>query len=155
MLSSNDRLPVSLTPEQRAWLWTNSVLPVVSLLGVIGGVGLLGSCIINRFITAPFVMLLLLTVGVLLLVMIVLVGRYAYQHYADIRLGVAYVYNAGLVQKRATTQSPRTFTAEFQDIGVISVAYEVYQSLVVGQKYRVTYSPHTKRGWSTELVQEI
>ncbi|HEY0605469.1 MAG TPA: hypothetical protein VGD58_21285 [Herpetosiphonaceae bacterium] len=153
MLSTNDRSTIPLTSEQRVWLRANSVLPVVSLLGVLGAAGLLGSCIFSRFIGAPFVALLALAVAALFLVMLVGVGRYAYQHYADLRLGVAYVRSAELLQKRATTQSPRSFSAEFKDIGVITIMYDVYQTLDVGQQYRVTYSPHTRRGWFVERLQ--
>jgi membrane protein implicated in regulation of membrane protease activity len=150
MLSTNDRSTVPLTPEQRMWLRANSVLPVVSLLGVAGVAAVVGSCIISRFITAPLVALFALVVGALLLVLLVVVGRYAYQHYAALRLGVVYVSSAELIQKRATTQSPRSFSAEFKDLGVLTVMHEVYQSLDVGQRYRVTYSPHIRRGWSVE-----
>ncbi|HEY0736116.1 MAG TPA: hypothetical protein VGD69_14470, partial [Herpetosiphonaceae bacterium] len=147
-----DRSTVPLTSEQRMWLRANSVLPVASLLGVIGVAVVLGSCIISRFIGAPFVALLVLVAAALFLVMLVVVGRYAYQHYADLRLGVAYVSSAELLQKRATTQSPRSFSAEFKDIGTLTIMYEVYQALDVGQQYRITYSPHTRRGWSVERL---
>lgn len=152
MLPTNERSTVALTSEQRMWLRANSVLPVVSLLGVIGVAVLLSSCIISRFIGAPFVALFGLIVAALFLVMLVVVARYAYQHYADLRLGVAYVSSTELIQKRATAQSPRAFSAEFKDIGVLTVMYEVYQSLDVGQQYQVTYSPHTRRGWSVERL---
>ena len=153
MLSSNDRSTVPLTSEQRNGLMVNSVMPVVIMFGSVAGVALVASCILPRFINAPFVVPFFLCVAVLFLVMLAVGGRHVIQHYADLRLGVSYVRTAELIEKRATTQSPRTFSAEFADIGALSVFYDVYQSLTIGQRYRVTYSPHTKRGWSVEPVE--
>lgn len=153
MLSTNDRSTVPLTSEQRTGLMVNSVLPVVITFGSVAGMALVASCILPRFINAPFIVPFFLCVAGLEVAILAVVGRHVRQHYADLRLGVAYVRTAELIEKRATTQSPRTFSAEFADIGVLSVFYDVYEPLTIGQRYRVTYSPHTKRGWSVEPVE--
>ena len=49
------------------------------------------------------------------------------------------------------TPQPRAhghFFVDFEDIGTLTVLYEVYEPLAVGQHYRVVYSPHSKRGWA-------
>lgn len=141
---------IPLTTEQRAWLRINSVLPISVLLGMLVVGAVFGSCIVGRFFNTPFVSLLLVGVSVLFLVAAILTGRYAYQHYADLRLGVASVHDAQLVHKLATERSPRTFFAEFEGIGSLLVLYDQYQPLIIGQRYRLIYSPHTKRAWAIE-----
>lgn len=155
MLSPNDRSTVPLTSEQRNGLMLNTVMPVVIVLGTVAGVALIASCILPRFINAPFVVPFFLCVSVLFLAMIAVLARHVLQHYADLRLGVAYLSTAELIGKRATTQSPRSFYAEFADIGSLNVFYDVYEPLTIGQRYRVMYSPHTKRGWAVEPVESV
>lgn len=53
MLSTNDRSTVPLTPEERMWLRANSVLPVVSLLGVVGVAAMVGSADCRPGTSAP------------------------------------------------------------------------------------------------------
>ena len=144
---------VPLTAEQNTWLRANSLLPMLILLATLGGCGIVTACVVARFVAAPLLLALVLSAGALLAVVALLVVRHARQHYADLRLGVAYVAEAELAQKRATQQSPRTFTAELSGIGTLTVAYEVYEPLVVGQRYRVTYSPHIRRAWALEPIE--
>lgn len=146
-----DATTVPLTAEQLTWLRANTVLPVIILALVLGGIALIFSCFFGRFLDSPFIRIFLIVCGALLLVVAVLVGMHIRNNRADARAGVAQVRVARLNRKHATTGSgSRTFYAEFEQIGSMIVMYDIYERLVDGNLYRVTYSSHTKRGWAVE-----
>lgn len=147
---AQDAPTIPLTPEQLNWLRVNTILPILILLPILAGVVLMLFCVGGRFLNQPFVRGFALIVGLLLLGVGVAVVLHVRSHGADARAGVAQVRTAQLVRKRMTSQSPRVFYAEFEQIGSIKVMYELYQPLIEGQTYRVTYSPQTRRGWSVE-----
>lgn len=141
---------VPLTMEQRNWLRANMVLPLVFLALLLGGIMALGACVIGPVLTHPVVRL---GAGVAAALMMGVVGisvMHVRSHWADARLGVAQVRVARLVRKHETGQSPRTFYAELEGIGTVIVMHDLYERLEEGGRYRVTFSPHTRRGWAME-----
>jgi hypothetical protein len=68
----------------------------------------------------------------------------------DLKDGMAQVRTAKLIRKYETARAPRTFYAEFEEIGTVIIMYEIYETLQNGNVYRVVYSPNTKKGWSVE-----
>src|SRR5690349_15690925 len=110
---AHDATTVPLTPEQLAWLRANTVLPVILLALMLGGIVLIFGCFFARFLTSPFIRIFLIACGVLLLVVGVLVGMHIRNNRADARAGVAQVRIARLSRKHATTGSgSRTYYAE-------------------------------------------
>lgn len=148
--SAPEAMTVPLTAEQLSWLKTNTILPILVLLPILAGVVLMAVCVGGRFINSPFVKGFAVIAGLLLLGGAVVVALHVRSHRADARAGVAQVRVAQLLRKRMTSQSPRVFYAEFEQIGSLNVMHELYQQLVEGQRYRVTYSPQTRRAWSIE-----
>jgi hypothetical protein len=147
---AQDATTIPLTDEQRTALKLNTTLPILILVPTLGVVLLMASCVLGRFLDSPFVKGFAAIAGVLLLVVIAFVAIHVRSHRADLRAGVTQVRVARLIRKRATSQSPRSFYAEFEQIGSVTVMYDLYQRLVEGDLYRVTYSQHTRRGWSID-----
>lgn len=143
---------VPLTDEQRMWLKVNTTLPILTLLLVMGGMLLILSCFWGGFLDSPFVKGFWALVGLLLVAVCVMVAIHVRSHRADARAGVAQVRVARLIRKWATSQSPRVLYAEFEQIGSLKLMPDVYQQVVEGTQYRVTYSPHTRRVWTAELI---
>ena len=74
---------------------------------------------------------------------------------ADLRMDVAQVRVVRLVAKRddrrkSTSRGNVTYSATFEQVGVIYLTADRYEPLVKGHMYRVTYSPHTRHGWHVE-----
>ena len=147
---SSDRT-APLTLEQTNWLRVNVFMaPLIALLAF-GGVTALFSCFFGQFLDQPFVKLFAVAGGLLLLATSVALVLHVRNHWADLRMGVAQVRVGRLVKKWATSQSANaTFYAEFEGFGRIILMHALYEPLVIGQVYEVTYSPHTRRGWSIE-----
>jgi hypothetical protein len=139
-----------LTIEQKNWLRTNTFLPVimlaVMLLIIIG----IFACIFTGMAGNPIFIGFAVLVGILIMAVLVATGLHIYNNAMDLKDGVAQVRTAKLMRKHETSRAPRTFYAEFQDIGDVIIMYDIYEKLEIGNLYQVTYSPRTKRGWSVE-----
>lgn len=139
-----------LTLEQRNWLKTNTFLPIIFLgvtLAILAG---MFACLSVGFAGNPVFIGFTVVAGILVLAVLAATGLHIYNHAMDLKEGVAQVRTAKLIRKHETSRAPRTFYAEFEDVGTVIVMYEIYEKLQDGNMYRVVYSPHTKRGWSVE-----
>lgn len=139
-----------LTPEQRAWLKTNTAFPVGVFGVILVGNLLLGACLIKPFLDKPFAKIAIGTGGLLLIGACIAVGLHVWNNSADLRLGVAQIRTARLIKKHATSHAPRTFYAEFEAIGTLIVQNDDYQILTDNAAYHITYSPHIKWAWQVE-----
>lgn len=138
-----------LTIEQINWLRVNAIMPVIFVLVIVGGLALLFSCFFGQFLDRPFVKGFAVIGGLLLLAVAAAVALHVRNNWADLRMGVAQVRRARLTGKRASAGSRGGYTyyAEFEQVGAVIVMGDIYEPLVVGQTYVVTYSPHTRKGW--------
>ncbi len=141
----------TLTPEQQNWLKTNAIMPTAFLfilLAVIGGIfacffaGMKGNLFFTIFFSAA---------SFLFFALIVAAGLHVYNNLMDLRDGVTQVCEAQLIRKHHTYRSPKTFYAEFEEIGSVIVMGDVYEKIEEGKTYRVIYSPRTRRGWEIDL----
>jgi hypothetical protein len=142
-----------LTVEQRNWLKTNTFLPVIFLgvtLTILAG---MFACLSAGFAGNPIFIGFTVIAGILVLAVLAATGLHIYNHAMDLKDGAAQVRTAKLIRKHETSRAPRTFYAEFEDLGTVIVMYEIYEKLQDGNTYRVVYSPHTKRGWSIDESQ--
>lgn len=143
---------VPLTVEQLNWLRVNAFLPPIFALAMIGGLAVLFSCFFGQFLDRPFVKGFVIVAGLVLLGVFAAVALHVRNNWADLRMGVAQVRVARLANKRASSGSRGGYTyyAEFEQVGSVIVMHDIYEPLVVGQIYRVTYSPHTRKGWRVD-----
>ncbi|MFN8411361.1 MAG: hypothetical protein U0Z26_03135 [Anaerolineales bacterium] len=139
-----------LTPEQQNWLRTNTYLPVIVLAIVLLFLVGIFICLFVGLAGNPFFIGFTILAGILLLAVTAAVGLHIYNHAMDLKDGVAQICTAKLIRKHETSRAPRTFYAEFEEVGSVTVTYEDYEKLENSKLYRVTYSPHTKRGWKIE-----
>lgn len=144
---------VLLTVEQRNWLRANMLLPTLFLALLLGGIMALGVCVIGSALTHPVVRIGALVAAALMMGVVGISVVHVRNHAADARLGVAQVRLARLTRKHESGQSPRTFYAELEGVGTVIVMHELYEQLEEGVRYRVTFSPHTRRGWAMEAVK--
>lgn len=140
-----------LSPEQQNWLKANAVLPTVFLFIILAIFGGVSACLFtsiqgNLFITIFFAVASLMFVAVL-----VAAGVHVYNNFMDLQDGVAQIREAELTRKHHTYRSPKTFYAEFEGIGSVTIMGDVYEKLEEGETYRVIYSPRTRRGWEVDL----
>jgi hypothetical protein len=138
-----------LTIEQINWLRVNAVMPVIFVLVIVGGLATLFLCFFSQFLDRPFVKGFVVVGGLLLLAVAAAVALHVRNNWADLRMGVAQVRRARLTGKRASAGSRGGYTyyADFEQVGAVIIMGDVYEPLVVGQTYHVTYSPHTRKGW--------
>ena len=141
---------VPLTIEQRNWLRANVVLPLVAVWGALGVMVLFFSCFFGGALVYTIgkvfaVVLALLAAGLLAATWLHVRGNLR-----DLRLGVAQVSTARLLSRTSTGHSPRSFYLELEGVGSVTVMADQYEGLVDGGLYRVTYSPHTRKGWTIE-----
>lgn len=139
-----------LTPEQQGWLRINSCLPVAIITVLIV---MLAGIFLFLLIALPdnfFVKILSFISGLIILFVLVASGIHTYNNYMDLRDGATQVRVDRLMGKRETGRSPKTFYAEFENTGSIIVMGDVYEKLEPGKKYKVAYSPRTRRGWEVE-----
>jgi hypothetical protein len=147
------RSPDTLTPldgQQLMWLRLNAYLPVIFALVIVLFLAAALSLVYWRLGSALPVKIFV-GIGALLLVAVtVATAMHVANNWRDAALGHAYVRRALLQRKRETTQRTRTYYLEFADMKPLIVMKEVYDSVTEHQTYRVTYSPHTRRGWSVD-----
>ncbi|HYF63436.1 MAG TPA: hypothetical protein VD886_11520 [Herpetosiphonaceae bacterium] len=143
-----------LTIEQINWLRVNAFGPPIFALAIIGGVALMFSCFFGQLLDRPFVKAFAIVAGLLLLGVLAAVALHVRNTWADLRAGVAQVRVARLADKRASAGSSggRTYYAEFEEVGSVIVMHDIYEPLVVGRLYQVTYSPHTRKGWRVDAA---
>ncbi|MBK9780704.1 MAG: hypothetical protein IPP55_11740 [Anaerolineales bacterium] len=141
----------ALTPEQQNWLKTNTIMPtlfVVIILGVFCGIF---TCLFTGLKGTLFFTIFTAAASLLIFAVLVAVGMHVYNNLMDLHDGVAQVHTGKLNIKKQTHRSPRTFYAEFDHIGSVTIMGDVYEKLEEGKTYRVTYSPRTRRGWEVDL----
>jgi hypothetical protein len=143
-------IPLSL--EQRNWLKTNTFLPVILLAVMLAILAGMFTCLFVGFAGNPIFIGFTAITGILVLAVIAATGLHIYNNAMDLKDGVAQVRNAKLIRKHETSRAPRTFYAEFEDVGTVIIMYDIYEKLQDGDVYRVVYSPHTKRGWNIESI---
>lgn len=141
---------VPLTSEQRNWLKTNTFLPVIFLGITLAILASIFACLFAGFAGNPIFIGFTVIAGILVLAVLAATGLHIYNNAMDLKAGVAQVRTAKLIRKHETSRAPRTFYAEFEDVGTVIIMYEIYEKLHDGNTYRVVYSPHTKKGWSVE-----
>lgn len=95
-------------------------------------------------------MIFLAIAGLMFLAVLAAVGLHVYNNYMDLHDGVVQVRQAELIRKHHSSRSPKTFYAEFKNIGDVIIMGDVYETLDEEQTYYVSYSPRTRRGW--ELI---
>ena len=139
-----------LTVEQRNWLKTNTFLPVIFLVITLMVLAGIFTCLFVGFAGNPIFIGFTVIAGILVLAVLAATGLHIYNNAMDLKAGVAQVRTAKLIRKHETSRAPRTFYAEFEDIGTVIIMYEIYEKLQDGNMYRVVYSPHTRKGWSVE-----
>ena len=140
-----------LTPEQQNWLRLNAILPtlfVIVILGVIGGIFL---CLFTGMKGNLFFIIFVSLASFLMFAIFMAVGMHVYNNFMDLRDGMAQVRESRLTRKHHTYRSPKTFYAEFEGIGPITIMGDVYDKLEEGKTYLVIYSPRTKRGWEVDV----
>lgn len=141
---------ISLTPEQQNWLKTNTFLPVIFLAVTLAILAGIFACLFTGFAGNPIFIGFTVIAGILVLAVLAATGLHIYNNAMDLKAGVAQVRTAKLIRKYETSRAPRTFYAEFEDVGTVIIMHEIYEKLQDGNVYRVVYSPHTKKGWSVE-----
>jgi hypothetical protein len=141
---------IPLTPEQRNWLKTNTYLPVIFLGVTLLIMGSIFACLFVEFAGNPIFIGFSILAGLIVLAVITATVLHIYNNTMDLKAGGAQVRIAKLIRKHETSRAPRTFYAEFEEIGTVIIMYEIYEKLQDGNMYRVVYSPHTKKGWSIE-----
>lgn len=147
------RPPDTLTPltaEQLMWLRLNAYLPVLFALVTVCFLSVGLSLIYWRLGAAWPVKIFVGVGGLLLIGVVVAVSLHVRNNWRDAALGHAYIRRALLRRKHHTTQRTRVHYLEFADMRPLIVTKEVYDSVTEQQNYRVTYSPHTRRGWSVD-----
>jgi hypothetical protein len=148
-LASAGESTAPLTIEQINWLRVNAIMPVIFIVVIVAGLATLFGCFFGQALDRPFVKGFVVISGLLLLAVAAAVALHVRNNWADLRLGVAQVRRARLTGKRASAGSRGgyTFYAEFEQVGAVIVMGDIYEPLVVGQIYEVTYSPRTRKGW--------
>jgi hypothetical protein len=141
---------IPLTPEQRNWLKTNTFLPVIFLAVTLAILAGIFACLFTGFAGNPIFIGFTVIAGILVLAVLAATGLHIYNNAMDLKAGVAQVRTAKLIRKHETSRAPRTFYAEFEDVGTVIIMHEIYEKLQNGNVYRVVHSPHTKKGWSVE-----
>lgn len=132
------------------WLRLNAYLPVLFALAMVGFLTIPLILIYRRLGHALPVKIFVGLAGLLLVAVVVAVVLHVRNNWRDAALGHAYVRRALLRRKHHTTQRTPVYYLEFADMRPLIVMKEVYDSVSEQHPYRVTYSPHTRRGWSVD-----
>lgn len=143
---------VPLTAEQRNWLRVNTILPTLFIIPIILVVGGALFFIYRRFPESLAVTVFTGAGALLLFIVSIFVGMHVSNNLRDLRGGVSNVAVARLLKKSESARSPKSFFAMFQGVGMVTVMHDIYSTLVEDRSYRVTYTPHTKRGWRVERM---
>lgn len=138
---------VPLTNEQRMWLRANALLPTVFLAAMLVIIAGIFALVAGPLLSHPVVRVFAGIVGVLLLAVCIAVAKHVRNNRADLRRGTATIARARLDTKHQTTRAPYTFYAVFDDVGQVIVMGNVYEQLVEGETYEITFSPHTRKAW--------
>jgi hypothetical protein len=144
---------VPLTDEQRRMLRLNRILPVMVIAPMMLFAGtFLVLLSRSRVFGHPLVKAMILLMTLMLLAVIGAVFVHVRNHARDLRRGTAESRARRLIAKKESGRSPKSFQAEFEDLGNLLVMYDTYLGIVPGGTYRVIFSPATRRAWSVERV---
>jgi hypothetical protein len=136
-----------LTAEQLMWFRVNTFLPVVFTVPMVIFFGA-ALWFVYRRLGAAMPVKIFTGIGAALLVAVAGgVVLHVRNNRRDMLLGCAYVRRASLRRKYHTSQRSRVFYLEFDSMPAVIVSKEIYDAVSEHQTYRVTYSPHTRRGW--------
>ena len=143
---------VPLSAEQRNRLRVNAVRPAIFALVLVVVMGGVLAWIQIRLGGHPVVHAVVWVAVILLLLVCAVVALHVRNNLLDAREGVAHVMRATLRDKRASSEAPHTFYAEFEGMRSLIVEGDAYDKLQNGRRYRVVYSPRTRRCWAVEEV---
>ncbi|HEX2832406.1 MAG TPA: hypothetical protein VHW00_05285 [Thermoanaerobaculia bacterium] len=139
---------VPLTDEQRMWLRANALLPTVFLLATLLLLAGMVALIAGPILPHPLGRIFVAVVALLLVGVCIAVAIHVRNNRADLRRGTASVARARLQRKERSGRAPYTFYAVFDGVGRVIVMGDVYERLVEGRTFEVTFSPRTRKAWS-------
>lgn len=141
---------VPFTAEQKGWHVMNAITPIIGVgivfftlntfMGMSSGFG--GISGFRQFSVIWWLFMVVIAIAF---------SISFYKNLMDLLGGVAQVHTARMIRKyRSGKRNSRTYYAEFEQIGKVSIRFNAYQQLSENGMYKVTYSPNTKRGWNFE-----
>ncbi len=141
---------VPFTAEQKGWHVMNSIVPVIGL-GILFFTLNTFTSVSNSFSGSSGFSQFSIIWWLFMAIAAIAISFSFYKNIMDLLGGVAQVHTARMIRKyRSGKRNSRTYYAEFEQIGKVSIRFNVYQQLSESGMYKVTYSPNTKRGWNFE-----